>query len=130
MDWWIRYVGLPFGEGPGQVTCWGLVRRVYAERLGRLLPAYGEISARDLAAVARAMEAGAAADGWVEASAPEPLDVCLMRSGRGGALAVHVGVVVDATRMLHVEAASAAVVVPLRHVSVAGRILGYRRLAA
>ena len=59
--WWDSYIGLPFGEGPGEVTCWSLVVRVYAERLGVTLPAYGEISAHDLACVARAMEAAKAA---------------------------------------------------------------------
>ena len=45
--WWERYIGLPFGDGPGEVTCWGLLRRVYAEQLGIDLPSYGEIAASD-----------------------------------------------------------------------------------
>ena len=128
MDWFAPYVGLPFGDGPGQLTCWGLVRRVYADRAGVDLPAYGEISAKDLIRVARAM-AAAKDDGWLAVSVPQALDVALMRSGRGGAAVVHVGVMVDNARVLHVEAASAAVVVPIRHHSIAGRIVGYRRLA-
>ena len=129
MQWWSRYVGLPFGEGRGQVTCWGLVRAVYADRLGVDLPSYGEISARDLVRVARAMEQGKD-DGWRVPAAPDALDVCLMRAPRGGALVCHVGVMVDAARVLHVEAASAAVVVPRGHFSIAHRIMGFRRLAA
>lgn len=126
--WFAPYVGLPFGEGPGEVTCWELVRRVYADQLGEALPAYGEISARDLVRVARAME-GAKDDGWFAPADRRALDVCLMRGPSGGRLVVHVGVLVDAARLLHVEAASAAVIVPLTHFSVAGRILGYRRRA-
>lgn len=126
--WWDSYIGLPFGEGPGEVTCWGLVRRVYADRLGVDLPAYGEISARDLARIARTMEADKD-DGWRSPAVPAPLDVVLMRGPRSGARVVHVGVMVDRAQMLHVEEASAAVVVPTTHWSVAARILGYRRRA-
>jgi hypothetical protein len=92
------------------------------------LPAYGEISARDLMRVARAMDA-AKDDGWAVPADRRALDVCLMRAPTGGRRVVHVGVLVDAARLLHVEAASAAVIVPLTHFSVAGRILGYRRRA-
>lgn len=127
MDWFARYVGLPFGDGPGQVNCWALVRRVYADRLGVDLPPYGEISARDLARIARAMEGGKD-DGWTECG-PEPLAVVLMRSARGGQRVVHVGVMVDGQRVLHVEEAAAAAVVPVAHFSIAGRIAGFRRLA-
>lgn len=132
MDWWANYVGLPFldgGRGPEAYDCWGLVRAVYARMLGVDLPSYGEISARDLVRVARAMAAGQD-DGWRVVAAPQALDVCLMRSGRGGVPVVHVGVMADARRVLHVEPATAAVVVPVMHASVAGRIAGFRRLAA
>ena len=105
------------------------IRLVYADRLGADLPTYGEISARDLARIARTMEVGKD-DGWQAVTAPQELDVVLMRSVRGGARVVHVGVMIDARRMLHVEEATASVVVPVSHMSVAGRIVGFRRLAA
>lgn len=130
MDWWSDYVGLPFqdgGRGPHVYDCWGLVVRIYRDQLGVTLPSYGEISARDLVRIARAMEAGKD-DGWQEITSPQALDVVLMRSGRGGQCVVHVGVMVDTRRVLHVEEAAAAAVVPVAHFSVAGRIMGYRRL--
>lgn len=129
-DWWADYIGLPFkdgGRGPYEFDCWGLVRDVYMGQLGIALPSYGEISARDLARIARTMEAGKD-DGWRIPPVPRPLDVVLMRSGQGGARVVHVGVMVDSHRLMHVEVAAATAVVPIRHFSVAGRILGYRRL--
>ena len=132
MDWFGKYIGLPFedgGRGPDRVDCWGLLRMCFRDRLGVDLPSYGEISARDLIRVARAMDAGKD-DGWRAVSVPREMDVALMRSGRGGSRVVHVGVMVDHRRVLHVEAASAAAVVPVTHFSVAGRIVGYRRLAA
>lgn len=128
MHWSARYVGLPFGEGPGEVHCWSLVRRVYAEVFGIDLPAYGDIGARDLIRVARAIESGAASEPWMAPAAPAEGDVCLMRSARGGTRVVHVGVMTDPWRVLHVEAATAAVVVGIRHFSVCERIVGWRRL--
>lgn len=125
--WWARYIGVEFGEGPGQLTCWGLVRAVYRAELGIDLPSYGEISASDLARVARAM-AGAKDDGWAApAGLPQMFDVCLMRAPRGLAAVVHVGVMIDPIRVLHVEAATAACIVPVSHYSISGRIVGYRR---
>ena len=127
--WWGTYIGIPFGEAPRELTCWGLVRRIYADRLGIDLPAYGEVSARDLARIARTMAAHQD-DGWRLPDQPQAYDVVLMRGHGGGSRAVHVGVLVDPQRMIHVEAASATVVVPTRHWSVAERILGYRRHAS
>lgn len=132
MDWTSRYVGLPFrdgGRGPDAYDCWGLVLAVYAERLSVDLPSYGEISARDLVRVARAMGA-AQDDGWDTVTDPRAFDVVLMRSGRGGgSRTVHVGVMVDAHRMMHSDLASGVSVVPLTHFSVSGRVLGFRRLS-
>lgn len=128
MEWYAKYIGLPFGEAAGQVTCWSLVKQVYADHMALDLPAYGEISARDLVRVARTMEARKD-DGWQAVTDPQAFDVCLMRAPRGGSVVAHVGVMIDALRVLHVEAASAAVVVPVKHFTVAGRVLGYRRRA-
>lgn len=127
--WWSGYIGLPFGEGPGEVTCWSLVAKVYADRAGIPLPLYGEISAADLARVARQMES-AKDDGWVTPVRPDALDVVLMRGPRTGRRVVHVGVLVDHRQLLHAEEASGSVLVPLDHWSVAGRILGFRRRVA
>lgn len=125
--WWGRYVGLPFGEAPGEVACWGLVCMVYRDLLGITLPAYGEISAHDLRRISRAMEAGAD-DGWAVPDRPGPFDVVLMRGPQGGARIVHVGILTEPGQMLHVEAASHAVTVPLDHWSIRARIAGFRRL--
>ena len=128
MRWADAYVGTPFGDAAGELTCWALVRRVYADRLGIDLPSYGEISAFDLLRIARAMARGKD-DGWRTVSPPQDLDVCLMRGPQGGASVLHVGVMAGPRHLLHVEAATAAVLVPIAHFSVAGRILGYRRRA-
>ncbi len=130
MDWWFRYIGLPFedgGRGPHSYDCWGLIKAVYADRLGVDLPSYGEISARDLIRVSRQME-GSKDDGWVECG-PVPLAVALMTTTATGRRIAHVGVMVDERRVMHVMRATLTAVVPVSHFSVAGRIVGYRRLA-
>lgn len=129
--WWECYIGLPFGEGPGEVTCWGLVVLVYRRELGIELPLYEEISARDLLRIAKAMAAGSGTDdGWRVPAVPRAFDGVLMRGPTGGSAVVHVGVMIDGQRMLHVEEASHAVIVPVTHWTVAARITGYRRRAA
>lgn len=126
--WWERYIGLPFGDQPGEVTCWGLVVEIYRRELGIELPLYGEISARDLIRVAQAMRHGdRVEDGWRVVAPPQAFDVVAMSGPTGGVSVVHVGVMVDSRRILHVEEATDAIIVPLTHWSVAGRIRGYRR---
>lgn len=128
--WWQRFVGLPFedrGRGPEAFDCWGLCRAVLADRLGVELPAYGEISAADLMRRAQAMTAEAARERWVPVDRPRALDVAVMGSARA---VTHVGVMIDARRVLHTEAACGSVVVPLSHPQMRGRVRGFRRLTA
>lgn len=130
MSWSARYVGLPFVDGGRTrrgLDCWGLVRLVFAEEREIDLPSYGEISADDLRGLARAFTAGAEGAHWLQASLPQEFDVVLMRSGQGHRGVVHVGVMAGAGRLLHVERTTDSVVVPMSHLSVAGRIVGFRR---
>lgn len=125
-NWHAPYVGIPFADGGRSRTacdCWGLVKLVYADVLGIELPGYGEISARDLARVNARIREDSAAAPWVPVvGLPRPFDVLVMRGKP-----LHVGVMVDPRRVLHVEAATAAVVVPLTHPQVAMRRMGLHR---
>lgn len=127
MDWIARYVGLPFGQGPGEVTCWSLVRDVYACEMGIDLPEFGDIDPRDLARVAREMRDGQDDLVWHEPDRPGVFDVVLMRSARGGRAICHVGLIADVARVLHAEEATGAVMVPIDHITIRGRIAGFRR---
>ena len=127
MDWWSGYVGLPFGQGPGEVTCWSLVRQVYNRELGIDLPEFGDIDPRDLVRVAREMRDGKDTSLWREPERPGVYDVVLMRSARGGRAICHVGLIVDVARVLHAEEASGTVLVPIDHITIRGRIAGFRR---
>ena len=132
---WGVYVGLPFGHGAGEVTCWSLVRRVYRDVCSVDLPEYGDVDAHDLARVAREIKGGMAAPwsgDWCDVSgrAPVALDIVLMRSARGTGPVCHVGLIAGPGMLLHAEEATGSVLVPLDHYTVKGRILGLRRYAA
>lgn len=111
--WATPYVGIPFVDGgrdPAGCDCWGLVSLIYREVLGLDLPAYDGISARDVARVTERIREDREAPPWLPVlGAAQPFDVLVMR-GRP----LHVGVMVDAQHVLHVEAATAAVIVNVR----------------
>lgn len=127
MEWFSRYVGRPFGRGPGEVTCWSLVREVYARELQIDLPEFGDIDPCDLIRVAREMRAGKDAGPWCEPRRPGVFDVVLMRSARGGRAVCHVGLIADVAVVLHAEEATGSVLVPIDHFTIRGRIVGFRR---
>jgi hypothetical protein len=134
--WWARHVGTAFsadgaGDGDGPCHCWGLVRRLYRQHAGIDLPAYGELSASELVAASRAFRIDSAAAPWLPVVGPyRPLGVVVMagRPEEGARRApIHCGAMVDDRRLIHIEAASAAVVVPLTHFSVGRRVVAAYR---
>lgn len=104
--WSTPYIGLPWRErglDRDGIACWGLVRLVYAEHLGLQVPDYAAevASLQERAEVAAVFAGGTMGGLW--ASVPEqtarPFDVVVFR--RAG-LDAHVGLVVEAGRMLHI----------------------------
>lgn len=105
--WAARYISIPFSDRgrarePG-VDCWGLVRLVYAERFGVLLPSYDEryLSTGDRAAIAEIFaEEGGPRGAWttIEPGRQRLGDLAVFAIGRRER---HVGIVIDAQRMLH-----------------------------
>ncbi|MBW5802054.1 C40 family peptidase [Halomonas elongata] len=93
-----EYIGLPFepgGRGP-RYDCYGLLRRVYAERLGIALPEHAGYSATLTPATAAMIRAGLV--DWQPVSEPEPWDaVLLLVDGRPN----HIGLVLGDGWMLH-----------------------------
>lgn len=110
--WSIPYVGIHFVDGGRDASgcdCWGLVHLVYREVLGIDLPTYGEISAHDVARVTERIREDSAGAPWLPVLvAAQPFDVLVMRGKP-----LHVGLMVDAAHVLHVEAATSAVIVPV-----------------
>ncbi|PHP68176.1 phage tail protein [Zhengella mangrovi] len=123
------YVGLPFkadGLDRRGLHCWGLVRLVLKEQCGIDLPAYGDVSAADLLAVSRRMEAGQVAEDWRQVYQPRAFDVVLMRA-HGRPATVHCGIMADHSTLLHVEEATDSVLVPLQHPMIRHRLAGFFR---
>ncbi|CAB4195907.1 outer membrane lipoprotein [uncultured Caudovirales phage] len=127
--WTDHYVGIPFeinGRSRSGVDCWGLVCRVYADRLGIILPdklgIYADNSRGNLEEVALAM--GVEKEKWNEVSDPSDYDVVLMRHGP---LACHVGVYVRGRVMLHSNYGCDSVVESVDSIYWRNRIVGYYR---
>ena len=126
-----RYAGIPFIDGGRSfdgADCWGLVRLVYLAEAGIVLPSHGEVSAADLRAVARRIEADDRDGAWIPVKTGDvrPLDLVLM-ARPGGKTPHHVGIVSGPGIVLHTEPETDAAHVRLDHPSLAGRVLGFRR---
>lgn len=111
--WASRYVGAPFldmGRSLNGLDCWGLVRLVLAERAGLDLPFYDGVSPFDGPVVRDCFRAEIATGQWlpVMRGQQRELDVVIMRGrvSAGGMVTsaeTHVGVMVSAHDVLHVE---------------------------
>lgn len=102
LPWISKYVGLKFeqlGRSEGGIDCWGLVRLVYEQELGIILPDYTELyhSVTDKAGIASVVQM-AREDSWIKIEEPEPLSVIMLNIyGRP----VHVGIVEDSSWFVH-----------------------------
>lgn len=107
--WSAAYVGIPYvahGRTAGGCDCWGLVRLVLEAERKIALPSYDEVSPQELAEIARLARGAVDAGIWIEVDAAAQFDAALFRRGRCDS---HVGVMVDATRMLHSDRAASRV---------------------
>lgn len=104
--WVGPYVGLEFadrGRDPAfGVDCWGLLRLVYAQRLGVYLPGFEEryqgTGLADRPAIAAIIESELRSGTWRPIERPSVGDIALFRIGGEDG---HVGVVVARDRFLH-----------------------------
>lgn len=130
--WVEAYVGIPFRERGASregAHCLGLVSLVLKERAGVDVPAYSEFSTEDVLQIVGAIERDAVRTPWCAVSGPlVPLDVVTMRTpvtvdGVERLIEGHVGIMVSATDLLHVEEGRSAVVVPIDHRAIRYRIV-------
>jgi len=104
-DWVNAYVGLPFkahGRDRDGVDCWGLVRLVLADQFGTRLPSYagGYASVEDAEDIGRLIRGEMGPWREIVPGQEQAGDVVLMRLMNQP---MHVGVVVAAGWMLHIE---------------------------
>lgn len=105
MHWSGDFIGIPFrlrGRDRSGCDCWGLVRLAFAAR-GIELPSYADgyvdLGERDEIA---ALIAGEARQSWRRLVAPDEAREWDVAVFRDGPLALHIGIVVEMGRMLHV----------------------------
>ncbi len=140
MNWTESYLRIPFqpnGEGRNGCDCWGLVKLILREQLGREITDYSDARAGDLMAQARTLSANADTDPeWqkVDRSEVKQFDAVVMRGhvrheGRLTSRPVHVGMVVRPGTLIHIEKGAGVTVVNYdRHPKVRGRVIGFYRL--
>ena len=116
-------IGKPFvegGRGPNAYDCVGLAM-VFQERLGAELPAY----VSDHTELHRQLAVGGVFEECRRIDRPEPGCIVLLRSFDDGSR--HIGVMVDAFRMLHTRRTAGAVIEVLHRSVWEKRVIGFYR---
>jgi len=137
--WAGDYVGIPFvdlGRDRDGCDCWGLVRMILAERAGLVLPCWAtayesEANRQRVLGLAEDQKS----DGpWrrIEPPAERTFDVVELtqpvRSVDGWRfLAIHAGLVVTPGWLIHVERATAALLVDYRRLPMRNRVVAFWR---
>lgn len=132
INWVNKYVGIPFadrGRDFSGCDCWGLVWLAYKHVLDIELPSYCEISAKDLLSVAKYIGVNYEIEPWIPVDNPRSFDVAVMRF-HGSRIIGHVGLLVGPGIILHTEKATDSATVPVTHMSIRHRLVGYRRHAS
>lgn len=101
-SWILKYMGIPFkdhGRDFDGCDCWGLVRLIYQNELGILLPHYEEhyTQVTDKAGTVKVQEL-AREDKWTKTEGPVELGVVLLKVF---GLPVHIGVVHNKDWFVH-----------------------------
>ncbi|KTR07329.1 hypothetical protein NS365_04535 [Aureimonas ureilytica] len=123
------YVGLPFadhGRDRAGLDCWGLLRLVYAERFGLVLPSYGDgyNTVEDGEALAGLIAGHLGPWREVDASAARLGDGVLMSLGGQPR---HVGLWAGRGMVLHIERGTGSLMEPAQSPRLRRRILGIFR---
>jgi cell wall-associated NlpC family hydrolase len=125
--WADKYVGIEFeekGRNRDGCDCWGLVRLVLKEQFDVDLMDHNDDyrSVKDRHAIARVVENDLS--NWIETEKPQCGDVVLLRS-KG--LPLHIGVMVNKRKMLHIEKGINAGTERLDSITWKDRVIGYYR---
>lgn len=121
---WHNFQLVPFKDGGrdwSEVDCWGLIYIIYKAKLGILLPTYGWISAGELSRVYDQINQDKVLGPWkpVELGHEMKYDVVVMtgamrHEGNLRMAPVHVGMVIEKGRLIHIEENSGMVCMNFR----------------
>lgn len=132
MSWANDYVGIPFrwhGSDRSGCSCWGLVRLVASDIWGRQLPRHDEIEIG-------AEKGEASPQPYMEGFTP--IDLKDAKEGdllhmwalyKSRKLPLHVGMVVEPGKVLHIEEGCGSVIVDYRKQPMNRRVIGAYRFA-
>ena len=130
MSWESKFVGKPFregGRGPDVYDCWGIVWATYKQILGVILPDYSEIGTNETISVTRQMQESISTGPWLRVAAPQEFDVMVARRDPHSKYPGHVGIMLDANRVLHVWRERDVHISRVAEPTLQGLILGYYR---
>lgn len=101
-EWLSKYIGLPYlegGRGHNGVDCYGLIRLIYAEKFGIILPEYSDIAwLEGCDSHKLSTEINDCKSDWQEVDQPVLGDVIILRMM---GMPIHIGLVVDKGIMIH-----------------------------
>jgi cell wall-associated NlpC family hydrolase len=126
---WDRFVGLPYRDGGRDfdgVDCWGLVWLAHREERGIVLPSFHDryTLPADRKVIGNIVAGVLDAFDDIAPGAEQPFDQVLMRDA--GRLC-HVGMVIGAGRLLHIERGETSRIESYRGGRIKGRIAGIYR---
>lgn len=142
--WAQKYIGMRFvdkGRDRSGVDCWGLIYVAFRDEKKIEIEKYSDIGAKQMLAIARKMAVAKDADPWMNIgdmkkmilSPLRAFDVVVMwrhleiEKGKMEYVPLHVGLMVDDRRMLHIEERHDSVCLPITHPDVRFRIEGFYR---
>jgi cell wall-associated NlpC family hydrolase len=139
-SWAFAYLRIPFvdrGSGFAGCDCFGLVKLAFYAQRGIVLPDYPEIAPGDNPAKFREIIREAQGPTWQEIPPGEeqPFDVVLMRGivqveGRRAGRPIHVGLVVQPGRLIHIEEGPGVTIGDYRHMpGLKNRVISFYRYA-
>lgn len=138
MTWPEAYLSIPFkdrGESREDgYDCWGLVKAIYQEQRGIILPDYAEIPAGANLTKLRAILAAARGLQWqaVPAGEEQPFDVVLMKAlftvdERIHSRPIHIGCVITPGTLIHIESTGVSIAEYRRNHMLRNRVTGFFR---
>lgn len=109
--WSAAYVGTVYLDkdlGAAGCHCWGLLRLVYRQEKGILLPDYEGVSPDDVRDIDALVHDEIDAGHWHRVERPQEFDAALFRRGRHDS---HIGIMIDHRHMLHSDREAGAAIV-------------------